>query len=107
MLINLDYIFQRDLTDEWVSQKTPLLDHDFFSAAVVDMDDNTDVAAPNEGDIAVYMHTDNDDYTHDEDDVQDDEETDGTMENAWRGGPVSRNVKGYNIMWCPIIMKIQ
>ncbi|ERM96336.1 hypothetical protein AMTR_s00001p00208910 [Amborella trichopoda] len=52
--------------------------------AVVDMDDNADVAASNEGDIAVDMDTDCDDYTQDEDEVHDDEKTDGTMENDWQ-----------------------
>ncbi|KAL4186693.1 hypothetical protein AMTRI_Chr09g35250 [Amborella trichopoda] len=82
--INLDYIFWRDIIDEWVSQRTLLLDHHFINGAVVDMDDNADVAASNEGDIAVDMDTDCDDYTQDEDEVHDDEKTDGTMENDWQ-----------------------
>ncbi|KAL4194542.1 hypothetical protein AMTRI_Chr05g59860 [Amborella trichopoda] len=69
MLINLDYIVQRGLVDEWVSQRTSLIDQDFLSGAVTDMDDNTDVAVPNEGDMAVDMDTNYDDYTQDEDEV--------------------------------------
>ncbi|KAL4195827.1 hypothetical protein AMTRI_Chr04g180260 [Amborella trichopoda] len=47
-LINLDDIFRRDLADECVSLRTPLLDQDFFSGAIADMDDNVNVAASNE-----------------------------------------------------------
>ncbi|KAL4181259.1 hypothetical protein AMTRI_Chr12g236340 [Amborella trichopoda] len=75
--INLDYIFRSDLADEWVSLRTPLLDQDFLSGAVADMDDNVNVAASNEGDMTMDM---DDDYTQDEDDAHDDE-TDETMEN--------------------------
>ncbi|KAL4198749.1 hypothetical protein AMTRI_Chr03g141630 [Amborella trichopoda] len=80
MPINLDYIFRRDLVDEWVSLRTPLLDQDFLSGAVVDMDDNVNVAASNKGDMTMDM---DDDYTQDEDEAQDDK-TDGTMENNWQ-----------------------
>ncbi|ERM98201.1 hypothetical protein AMTR_s00095p00139360 [Amborella trichopoda] len=45
------------------------------------MDDNVDVAASNEGDMTMDM---DDDYTQDENEVQDDEETDEIMENNWR-----------------------
>ncbi|ERN08904.1 hypothetical protein AMTR_s00015p00228480 [Amborella trichopoda] len=48
------------------------------------MDDNIDVATFNEGDIAVDMDTDYDDYVENEDEAQDDEETDGIMENDWK-----------------------
>ncbi|KAL4183038.1 hypothetical protein AMTRI_Chr11g153220 [Amborella trichopoda] len=78
--INLDYIFRRDLANEWVSLRTPLLDQDFLSGAVADMDDNVNVAASNEGDIIMDM---DDDYTQDEDEAYDDE-TNGTMENNWQ-----------------------
>ncbi|KAL4199150.1 hypothetical protein AMTRI_Chr03g49760 [Amborella trichopoda] len=78
--INLDYIFRRDLPHEWVSLRTPLLDQDFLSGAVADMNDNVDVAASN-GDMT--MDKDHD-YTQDENEAQDDKETDGTMENNWR-----------------------
>ncbi|KAL4201478.1 hypothetical protein AMTRI_Chr02g258830 [Amborella trichopoda] len=40
-----------------------------------------DAAASNEGDITMDM---DDNYTQDEDDAKDDEETDKTMENNWR-----------------------
>ncbi|KAL4199233.1 hypothetical protein AMTRI_Chr03g50120 [Amborella trichopoda] len=79
--INLDYIFRRDLADEWVSLRTPLLDQGFLSGAVADMDDNVNVAASNEGDMTMDL---DDDYTQDEDEAQDDEETYGTMKNNWR-----------------------
>ncbi|KAL4183296.1 hypothetical protein AMTRI_Chr11g154480 [Amborella trichopoda] len=62
--INIDYIFRRDLAVEWVPLRTPLLDQDFFSGAVADMDDNVDVAISNKGDMAMDM---DDDYTQDED----------------------------------------
>ncbi|KAL4179716.1 hypothetical protein AMTRI_Chr13g121450 [Amborella trichopoda] len=68
--INLDYIFRSDLADEWVSLRTPILDQDFLSGAVADMDDNVNVAASNEGDMTMDM---DDDYTQDEDDAHDDE----------------------------------
>ncbi|KAL4197478.1 hypothetical protein AMTRI_Chr04g188410 [Amborella trichopoda] len=75
--INLDYIFRRDFVDKWVSLRTPLLDHDFFSGAVVNMDDNVNVAAFNEGDMTMDM---DDDYTLNEDEAHDDEKN-GTIEN--------------------------
>ncbi|KAL4196996.1 hypothetical protein AMTRI_Chr04g185940 [Amborella trichopoda] len=78
--INLDYIFRRDLANEWVSLRTPLLDKDFLSEVVADMDDTVNVAASNEGDMTMDM---DDDYTQDKDEAQDDE-TDGTMENNWQ-----------------------
>ncbi|ERM94033.1 hypothetical protein AMTR_s00010p00024500 [Amborella trichopoda] len=93
MPINLDYIFQRDLANEWVSQRTPLLNQDFLSGAVADMDNNADVATPNEGDMAVDMDTDYNDYAEDEYEVQDDEEIDGTMENDWQG-PIVQECEG-------------
>ncbi|ERN15757.1 hypothetical protein AMTR_s00039p00080320 [Amborella trichopoda] len=60
---------------------TPLLDQDFLSGAVADMDDNANVAAPNEGDPVVDMDTDYDDYAKDEDEAHNDEEINRTMEN--------------------------
>ncbi|KAL4181247.1 hypothetical protein AMTRI_Chr12g270310 [Amborella trichopoda] len=78
--INLDYIFWRDLADEWVSLRTPVLNQDFLSGAVADMDGNVNVAASNERNMAMDM---DDDYTQDEDEAQDDE-TDGTMKNNWQ-----------------------
>ncbi|KAL4196822.1 hypothetical protein AMTRI_Chr04g248150 [Amborella trichopoda] len=90
MPINIDYIFWRDLADQWVSLKTPLLDQDFLSGAVANMDDNVDVAASNERDMVMDM---DDDYTHDEDDAQDDEEINGIMENNWRD-PVIKECEG-------------
>ncbi|KAL4187427.1 hypothetical protein AMTRI_Chr09g18950 [Amborella trichopoda] len=89
-LINLNLIFQRDLADEGVSQRTVLLDQDFPSEAVANMDDNADVTTPNEGDMAVDMDTGYDDYAQDEDEAQDNEETDGTMENDWQGPVVQK-----------------
>ncbi|ERM96897.1 hypothetical protein AMTR_s00074p00067050 [Amborella trichopoda] len=80
MPINLAYIFWRDFADERVSLRTPLLDQDFLSGAVTDMDDNVKVAASNEGYMIMDM---DDDYTQDEDEAQDDE-TDETMENNWQ-----------------------
>ncbi|ERM98776.1 hypothetical protein AMTR_s00348p00015270, partial [Amborella trichopoda] len=58
--------------------------------AVADMDDNVDVVASNKGDMPMDM---DDDYTHDEDDAQDDKETDETMENNWRD-PVIQECEG-------------
>ncbi|KAL4184845.1 hypothetical protein AMTRI_Chr10g3140 [Amborella trichopoda] len=52
-----------DLVDEWVSLRIPLLDQDFLCGAVVDIDDYVDVAASNEGDMAMDM---DDDYIQDE-----------------------------------------
>ncbi|KAL4187432.1 hypothetical protein AMTRI_Chr09g38970 [Amborella trichopoda] len=83
MPINLDCIFRIDLTDEWVSQRAPLLDQVFLSGAITNMDDNANIAAPNEGHMKMDMHTDYYDYAQDEDEAQDDEEIDGTMENDW------------------------
>ncbi|ERM97723.1 hypothetical protein AMTR_s00121p00117100, partial [Amborella trichopoda] len=80
----------RDLADEGVSQRTVLLDQDFPSEAVANMDDNADVTTPNEGDMAVDMDTGYDDYAQDEDEAQDNEETDGTMENDWQGPVVQK-----------------
>ncbi|KAL4204033.1 hypothetical protein AMTRI_Chr01g130160 [Amborella trichopoda] len=86
--INLDDVFWRDLVDEWVSLRTPLLDQDFLGA-VADMDDIVNVAASNEGDMTMDM---DDDYTQDEDDAQDDG-IDGTMENNWEE-PVIQECEG-------------
>ncbi|ERM97722.1 hypothetical protein AMTR_s00121p00116660, partial [Amborella trichopoda] len=79
-----------DLIDEWVSLRTPLLDQDFLNGTVAVMDDNANVAASNKGDMAMDK---DDDYTRDEDDAQDDEETDGTMENNWLD-PVIQKCEG-------------
>ncbi|ERN16678.1 hypothetical protein AMTR_s00051p00191770 [Amborella trichopoda] len=62
-----------------MSLRTPLLDQDFLSGAVADMDDNVNVATSNERDLTMDM---DDNYTQDEDEAQDDE-TDGTTENNW------------------------
>ncbi|ERN17315.1 hypothetical protein AMTR_s00037p00079420 [Amborella trichopoda] len=77
--INHDYIFRRDVANEWVSLRTPLLNQYFFSRAVADIDDNVNIAASNEGDMTMDM---DDDYTQNDDEAQDDE-IDGTMENNW------------------------
>ncbi|KAL4184816.1 hypothetical protein AMTRI_Chr10g227420 [Amborella trichopoda] len=66
--------------NEWVSLRTLLLDQDFLSGAVADMNDNVNVAASNEGDMTMDM---DDDYTQDEDEEQDDETVE-TMENNWQ-----------------------
>ncbi|XP_011628504.1 uncharacterized protein LOC105421726 [Amborella trichopoda] len=87
--INLDYIFRRDLADEWVSLRTLLIDQDFLSGAATDMDDNVNVAASNEGDMTMDM---DDDYTQDEDDAHDDE-TYETMENNWKE-PIIQECEG-------------
>ncbi|ERM96889.1 hypothetical protein AMTR_s00074p00038380 [Amborella trichopoda] len=49
------------------------------------MDDNADVVAPNEGDIAIDMDFDYDNYAEDKDEAHDDEETYVTMKNDWQG----------------------
>ncbi|KAL4201275.1 hypothetical protein AMTRI_Chr02g257920 [Amborella trichopoda] len=87
--INLDYIFRRDLADEWVSLRTLLIDQDFLSGAATDMDDNVNVAASNEGDMTMDM---DDDYTQDEDEAHDDE-TYETMENNWKE-PIIQECEG-------------
>ncbi|ERN09650.1 hypothetical protein AMTR_s00029p00200610 [Amborella trichopoda] len=68
-----------DLSDKWVSQRTVVLEQDFFSEAVADIDDNEDVAAPNERDMTKDMNTD-DEYIEDEVEDQNGEE----MENDWQ-----------------------
>ncbi|ERM98801.1 hypothetical protein AMTRI_Chr12g236380 [Amborella trichopoda] len=96
-LINLDYIFWREVVNEWVSQKAPVLNQDFLRGTVADIDDDEVVVAPNEGDMVVDMDTD---YEY-EDEKQDDEETDGIIENDWQVQS-SRNVKERNIIRCPM-----
>ncbi|ERM96624.1 hypothetical protein AMTR_s00001p00271920 [Amborella trichopoda] len=67
MSINLDYIFQKELTDE--------------------------VTTPNEGDMAYDIDTDYNKYTEDEDEEQDDKSTDGAMENNLQG-PIMEECEG-------------
>ncbi|KAL4183054.1 hypothetical protein AMTRI_Chr11g153280 [Amborella trichopoda] len=82
--INLNYIFWKDFADEWVSQRTPLLDQDFLKGAVANMNDNVNVVVPSEGDMVVDMDIDYDKYEEEEDEEQDNKETDGTVETDWQ-----------------------
>ncbi|KAL4195268.1 hypothetical protein AMTRI_Chr05g72490 [Amborella trichopoda] len=86
--INLYNIIWKDLTNEWVSQRIPVLNLDFLRGAVANMDDNADIVAPNEGDTILDMDTDYHEYTDDEDEKQDDKETYEIMENDWQGPDV-------------------
>ncbi|ERN04858.1 hypothetical protein AMTR_s00146p00079010 [Amborella trichopoda] len=85
--IQMKYMAQ-DLTNEWVSQRIPVLNLDFLRGAVANMDDNADIVAPNEGDTILDMDTDYHEYTDDEDEKQDDKETYEIMENDWQGPDV-------------------
>ncbi|KAL4198321.1 hypothetical protein AMTRI_Chr03g139600 [Amborella trichopoda] len=93
--INLDYIFRRDLADQWVSLRTPLLDQHFLSGAIADMNDNVNVAASNEGDMTMDM---DDDYTQEKMRHMMMKQM-GQWKTIGKNQP-SRNVKGGNMRRC-------
>ncbi|ERM94019.1 hypothetical protein AMTR_s00136p00107420 [Amborella trichopoda] len=93
MPINLDNVFQKDRNDEWVLQRTVVLDQDFLRVAVANMDANNNVVAPNKKDMVEDMGIDNEEYADDKDEYQDDKQIYRAMKNDWQE-PVVEGCEG-------------
>ncbi|ERM95846.1 hypothetical protein AMTR_s00060p00101230 [Amborella trichopoda] len=76
-LINMGYIFRKDLADKWVSEKVLLLDQEYLEQSIAHMNDNDDILATDEGN----MVEDEDDFDKGKDKNNDDD--DGAMADDW------------------------